>query len=138
VQRTVTTTVPETQHEVEVEYVPICAECGEPVEETDADDGTFQHIERRCPSSTETLEEMVERRYREHWMHYFGKAVFEARWEPERGVMAFQDQFYDGKLNKLGGLPVLVRRGDNLEVQDYNGRFMVLRPGDVLTYGLQD
>lgn len=128
-----------TDHDVTgVEYVPVCDQCWEAVQLTEADDGTFVHIPRSVPTSVEKTEDLYQRRAREYWIDRFGKPRFEATWIPEAGVMHFLDEFYDGKLDQLGPLPTVERHGDQLTVQDYDGRYIVLEPDQSFWYGLRD
>lgn len=46
-------------HEIDVEYVPVCAVCWEPVQLTEADDGTFEHVLRGQGRHTQPSEPPV-------------------------------------------------------------------------------
>jgi hypothetical protein len=71
--------------------------------------------------------------YYDAWVETYGKDEFSATWDPERGLIAFQDQFYDG--GNLPSLPVLERHGDDITIQDYDGIWHVRHPGETFEYG---
>lgn len=127
-----------TDHDVDgVEYVPVCDQCWQAVQLTEADDGTFEHVPQKVPTSIEELNTGYHERARRAWLARFGQAEFSAVWDPEKGVMAFQDEFYNGKLDLLGPLPTVEQHGDDLYMVDYDGYSIVIQPGGSFSYGIQ-
>lgn len=127
-----------TEHEIDVEYVPVCSVCGEPVQLTEADDGTFEHIPRKMPVSVETVQQIADKTAREWWIGYFGTDEFSAKWDPAKGIAAFAEEFYSGSLRPPPSLPeITLQDNDSLLVKDYDGRYIILRPGDSFSYGIR-